>query len=226
MKRIANFGCGVNSVAGILKYGAEYYEERIFSDTGSEKPETYKYLKYLIEEKKWKITIINDHFGKSIYDYYYDKRIYPTINFRDCTEKFKIRPIKRHLRKKYGKKQIFVNDIFIDFSELHRMKNSDVKYQKLNYPLVYDKIDREECIEIIKKAGYKIPLKSGCYMCPFNNKAIWLNLKKDHPDLFKKILELENRGMHTIEGERKQKMRPLVNIKGKDSKDLFECACF
>ena len=46
MKRIANFGCGVNSVAGILKYGADHYDEIIFSDTGSEKPETYESVSY------------------------------------------------------------------------------------------------------------------------------------------------------------------------------------
>ena len=66
MIKIANFGCGVNSVAGILHYGFENYDEIIFSDTGSEKPETYEYLKYLINEKNWKITIINDHFGKTV----------------------------------------------------------------------------------------------------------------------------------------------------------------
>ena len=52
MIKIACFGVGVNSVAGILHYGSHSYDEIIFSDTGSEKPETYEYLKFLNEENK------------------------------------------------------------------------------------------------------------------------------------------------------------------------------
>jgi hypothetical protein len=215
MLKIANFGCGVNSVAGILHYGIDSYDEIIFADTGSEKPETYDYLEYLIKDKKWPITIVKSKLGK-LYDYYFKKKIYPIPVNRDCTSKFKITPIKQYLRKKYGKKETFQNDIFIDFAEFHRMKSSDVKYQ---YPLVYDKIDRDECLAIIKEAGYLIPLKSGCFMCPFNNKASWTKLKLEHPDLFKKSLDLE------AQYKNPNKI-PLIKIRGKESKSLFECACF
>ena len=226
MIKIANFGCGVNSVAGILHYGLDSYDEIIFSDTGSEKPETYEYFKYLINEKGWKITILDDHYGKTLYDYYYEKSTIPRMKFRDCTGKFKINPIKRYLRKKYGKKEIFQNSIFIDHSEFHRMKTADVKYQILHYPLVYDKINREDCLKIINDAGYKIPIKSGCFMCPFNSKKMWLNLKLNHKDLFDKSLELEKRALYTKEGIRKRKMEPLVKLKGKETQDLFQCDCF
>ncbi len=60
--KIACLGVGINSVAGILHYGLESYDEIIFSDTGSEKPETYEYLKFLRNEKKWKITTVWDHY--------------------------------------------------------------------------------------------------------------------------------------------------------------------
>ena len=226
MIKIANCGVGINSVAGILHYGLDAYDEIIFSDTGSEKPETYEYLKFLNEEKKWNITIINDHYGKSLYDYYFEKWTIPRMKFRDCTGKFKISPIKRYLRKKYGKKETFDCDIFIDYGEYHRMKTSDVKYQILSYPLVMDKIDRNQCIKIIKDAGYPIPMKSGCFMCPFNNKASWTNLKMNHPDLFDKSLQLEKAALYDEKGNRKWKMLPLVTLKGKETKDLFQCNCF
>ena len=48
MIKIASFGCGVDSVAGLLlskEQGIEY-DEIIFADTGSEKPETYQYLDF------------------------------------------------------------------------------------------------------------------------------------------------------------------------------------
>jgi len=46
MIKIASFGCGVDSVAGLLlaqEQGIEY-DEIIFADTGNEMPETYAYL--------------------------------------------------------------------------------------------------------------------------------------------------------------------------------------
>ena len=226
MLKIANCGVGVNSIAGILHYGQDAYDEILFSDTGSEKPETYEYLRFLIEDKKWKITVINDHFGKSLFDYYLENKTFPTVVRRSCTGKFKIDPMKRYLRKKYGKKEKFLTDIFIDYGEFHRMKTADVKYQILNYPLVTDKIDRDQCIKIIKDAGYPVPMKSGCFMCPFNNKAMWTNLKLNHPDLFEKALQLEKAALYDEKGERKKKMAPLVTLKGKESQDLFQCNCF
>ena len=222
MKKIANFGAGVNSVAGILHYGAAAYDEIIFADTGSEKPETYQYLDFLIKEKGWKISIIKSKLG-NLYDFYIKKKTYPTPAFRHCTEKFKITPIKQYLRTKYGKKETFIDDIFISFDEFHRMKTSDVKYQKLEYPLVYDKIDRQECLSIIKEAGYPIPVKSGCFMCPFTKKSEWINLKLKHKDLFEKSLSLEKLGqLHT----KSYKMPKLIKLKGKESQDLFQCDCF
>tara|TARA_R110002020_G_scaffold227602_1_gene438283 strand:+ start:188 stop:859 length:672 start_codon:yes stop_codon:yes gene_type:complete len=223
MIKIACFGVGVNSVAGILHYGSHSYDEIIFSDTGSEKPETYEYLKFLTEKKGWKIKVINDHFGKSLFDYYLEKKTYPSRVFRTCTDKFKIRPIKRYLREKYGKKETFEMNIFIALEEYHRMKTGDVNYQKLVYPLVYDKINRDGCLKIIQDAGYPLPIKSGCWMCPFNTRGDWSKLKVNHPDLFEKSLQLEKIG---FENTTSKKMEPLVRLKGKESMDLFQCNCF
>tara|TARA_R110002020_G_C16058644_1_gene755262 strand:- start:62 stop:733 length:672 start_codon:yes stop_codon:yes gene_type:complete len=223
MIKIACFGVGVNSVAGILHYGLDAYDEILFSDTGSEKPETYQYLKFLTEKKGWNIKVINDHYGKSLYDYYLEKKTYPSRVFRTCTDKFKIRPLRRYLRKKYGKKESFEMTVFISFEEYHRMKTSDVNYQILNYPLVMDKINRDHCIKIIKDSGYPIPLKSGCYMCPFNTRGDWSKLKVNHPDLFEKSLKLEKIGFKNTTSK---KLEPLVRLKGKESQDLFQCNCF
>ena len=48
MKQIASFGCGVDSVAGLLLNSD--YDEIIFADTLDELPQTYAYLDYF--EKK------------------------------------------------------------------------------------------------------------------------------------------------------------------------------
>ena len=106
------------------------------------------------------------------------------------------------------------------------MHISDVKYIKNKYPLVDEKITREKCINIITDDGYDLPLKSGCFFCPFNNKKRWIDLRNNHIDLFEKSKELEKRAMYKENGDRKFNIQPLVKIRGKDSKTLFECSCF
>ena len=62
MKQIASFGCGVDSVAGLLLNSN--YDEIIFADTGSELPETYAYLDYfekklLLSELKRRVEVLS-----------------------------------------------------------------------------------------------------------------------------------------------------------------------
>ena len=223
MLKIASFGCGVDSVAALLM--DSNYDEIIFADTGSELPETYQFLEYFEKKSGLKITKVKSHLGK-IYDYYHKGRFFPLPTFRDCTGKFKITPIRQHLRKKYGKKETFEMNIFIDYDEFHRMRTSDVKYIKKKNPIVDKKITREKCLKIINDFGYDLPLKSGCFFCPFNNKKRWIDLRNNHIDLFEKSKELEKRAMYKENGDRKWNIQPLVKIRGKDSQTLFECRCF
>jgi hypothetical protein len=48
----------------------------------------------------------------------------------------------------------------------------------------------------------------------------------NHPDLFDKSLQLEKAALYDEKGNRKWKMLPLVTLKGKETKDLFQCNCF
>ncbi len=214
MKKIASFGCGVDSVAGLLLNSD--YDEIIFADTGNERPETYTYLDYFEKKSGLKITRVRSHYGK-IANYYYSKKAQPSKWKRDCTGKFKISPIRKYLRNKYGKKESFEMSIFIDFSEFHRMRKSDVKYIKNIYPLVEQKISRPELKELIISKGYELPIKSGCYFCPYTTKKGWLDLKEKYPNLYKNVLKLEKNSRMKL---------PLINLKGKDSQNLLECACF
>ena len=214
MIKIASFGCGVDSVAGLLLNSD--YDEIIFADTGSERPETYAYLDYFEKKSGLTITKVNSHLGK-IYDYYMMKKAQPTSFMRDCTGKFKISPIRKYLRETYGKKETFEMNIFIDYSESHRMRTPDVKYIINKYPLVERKLKRDQLKEIIKSKGYIVPIKSGCYFCCFTTKSGWIDLKNKHDDLWKKSLALEKNS--TLN-------KPLINLKGKESQTLFECKCF
>jgi hypothetical protein len=86
------------------------------------------------------------------------------------------------------------------------MKDSKADYVTNIYPLIDEKIDREQCIEIIKKAKLPIPVKSGCYFCPFNNLDRWASIYDTHPELYNKAMKLEENGKHMP----KQKLTPLT----------------
>ena len=212
--KIASFGCGVDSVAGLLLNSN--YDEIIFADTGSELPETYAYLDYFEKKSGLKITKVKSKHG-SLYDYFFKGKSQSSKFHHWCSDKFKIQPIRKYLREKYGKKETFEMNIFIDYSEFHRMRESDRKYIKNKYPLVEQKLTRDELKEIIKSKGYLLPQKSGCYHCCFTTKKGWIKLRNNEPELWEKTKALENNS-NTKES--------LIKLKGKDSQTLFECRCF
>ena len=214
MKQIASFGCGVDSVAGLLLNSN--YDEIIFADTLDELPSTYQYMEYFEKKSGLKITKVTSKHG-SLYDYFFKGKSQSSKYHHWCSDKFKIQPIRKYLREKYGKKETFEMSIFIDFSEFHRMRESDRKYIKNKYPLVEQKLNRDQLKEIIKSKGYLVPEKSGCYHCCFTTKKGWIKLRNKEPELWQKTKDLENNS-NTKES--------LIKLKGKDSKTLFECACF
>ena len=198
MKYVLSYGGGLNSTA-LLVYlvkNDKPLDLVIFADTGNEFEHTYQTVEYY---KNWlhqhypavKFEIVNSKYGMDLYTYAWNKKIVPNRMKRDCTTKFKILPIKHYLRETYGKQETFIQYIGISLEEAHRMRDSDVKYSKLVYPLVDAAIDRDDCVDLLKQYNLPVPEKSGCWFCPFTNKANWIKLYQEHPDLFQKSIELE-----------------------------------
>lgn len=193
-----SFGGGVNSTA-MLVYLIEKnkpIDVVIFANTRNEFEHTYEsvafYKKYT-EDNGIKFVEVDSNikYGtKDMYEYYYNKKITPSRMKRDCTTKFKISPIRKYLRKNYPKEK-FIMYIGIDFGEMHRMKDSNVKYITNNYPLVEAKIDRDTCEELLKMRNLPVPDKSGCWYCPFTKKQGWIDLRDNEPKLFERAIELE-----------------------------------
>lgn len=63
------------------------------------------------------------------------------------------------------------------------------------YPLIEHHITRKACKRIIRDHGLRVPPKSGCWFCPFQKTSQWRKLSINHPDLFKKAVELEERAL-------------------------------
>ena len=193
---IVSFGAGQNSTAMIIKMNKEgvKIDEIIYAETGNEMPETYIFLK---EFKKWckkkelKFVTVQSKLG-NLKEYYEKNKIIPYRMFRACTDKFKVRPINEYIKETYGIEQSINMFMGIASDEKHRCeKIRGRKAISYFFPLVEKEIDREGCVKIIKDEGLSIPVKSGCYFCPFQTKKAWMKLHKDHSDLFDESIKFE-----------------------------------
>lgn len=231
---ILSLGCGVQS--SYIALTRENLDLILFSNTGSEKPSTYRYLvDFLLPEleklnkkviilhpKNWKKGIEwykkfgyeipyslsnNSHLHEEYYGepyqtrialhlwYYKDKTI-PFRMIRACTDHWKTYPIYRFLKDK----NITKGNMILGFSydELHRMKDNKKKNFINKFPLVEDRITRDQIIQWYKDNNYEIPDKSGCFGCPFSKKKDWETLKRDHKILFDFTSKTEERAFISL----------------------------
>ncbi len=199
IKNIVSFGAGQNSTAMIIMMKNEGIKinDIIYSETGNEMPKTYIFLK---EFKKWckenklNFITVKSKLG-SVKEYYTEKNIIPYRMFRQCTHKFKIIPINDYVKKKYGIKQSINMYMGISYEEKKRSnKISGRKQFTYKFPLIEKEIDRRGCVDIIIREGLSVPVKSGCYFCPFQVKKEWMKLYKEYPDLFDECINFEKNG--------------------------------
>lgn len=115
---------------------------------------------------------------------------------RSCTERFKIRVVDRWL-KEHGATADApgVVGLGISLDEFQRMRSDDPRYpfKRNEYPLIDMRLNRQDCRNIIERAGLPVPPKSSCYFCPFHRLTEWRRLKEEEPELFAKAAELERR---------------------------------
>lgn len=203
---VLSYGGGVNSTALLFLILEKNMplDEVIYAETGCEKPETDKFVpktkkfcddnNILFTTIKATVTVKRDLPKKvhtsELVEYCELQKIIPFRMYRSCTDKFKIKPIHKRIRSLAKKTIVYIG---FDFGEMHRRRESKVKFIENQFPLIEYRIDRRACEDIIKRNGFEVPVKSGCYICPFQKLDEWKELRKNHPDLFKKAMELEKR---------------------------------
>lgn len=70
-------------------------------------------------------------------------------------------------------------------------KDSGAKWIVNSYPLMELNYSRTDCVNIIKKAGWEMPLRTSCIMCPQRTKFEWLRLFVDCPEDFERACKIE-----------------------------------
>ena len=96
---------------------------------------------------------------------------------RQCTNRWKIQPIRRWLQANRAGKPVEMW-MGITTDEASRMRDSDVKYIRNIYPLIDKGMSRHDCVKWLQAHILPVPPKSACVFCPFHDTRAWRDLKK------------------------------------------------
>ena len=213
-KYIISWGGGVNStgILAMMKLGMlpEFTKDNsvfVFADTVAEMPHFYSHTNDCLSPMArdgWKVKglspLRDSEFysprmvGLGLIDYCVKNIIMPSRVNRWCTMEYKSTPIKKY-RKTLGDSTKLV--LGIGHDEQHRAK---ARYSSTTYyPLIEHEITRAKCLELAKDAGLPESNKTGCYFCPYQRKAQWLELYINHREMFDIAQGLEDnaRGKYT-----------------------------
>lgn len=245
--RILSLGAGVQSSTLLLmaeKGIIEPFHCAIFADTGWESHATYQWLEWLKSVCTTPIiTVSNGNIfnhsmeanfrrrtsgngtsscGLSLPAYIATEGSRVGLKKRQCTQSFKIDPIRRETRRLLGlvprqrAPQGAVDQcVGISLDEAQRVRISRERMTFLSYPLVDLGMTRHDCTNWLARNGYPIPPKSACVGCPFHSNSEWREVMKS-PVEWKQAVELDNR-IRVIDGFRgnlflHRKCKPLEEV--------------
>lgn len=118
---------------------------------------------------------------------------------RQCTNEFKLVPIRLKVRELLGLKKgepakgkLARALIGISLDEVIRMKPSPDAYIHNAYPLIDARLNVQNCVTFLRENGFSIPVKSACRMCPYHDDAYWRWLKTARPEEFEKACAFDD----------------------------------
>ena len=118
---------------------------------------------------------------------------------RQCTEHYKIAPVRRKLRELLGlsKRQRVPSRTTVELwlgistDESIRMRTSRDRWIRNRYPLIEAGMSRSDCLAWWK-ARYDRPLeRSACIGCPYQSRHRWVETKGRWPELFAEAVEID-----------------------------------
>lgn len=118
---------------------------------------------------------------------------------RQCTEKFKSRPIYRWLNEHRDGAPVTLG-MGISLDEVHRMKPAKRSWVTNEYPLVDARMDREACKRWMGAHGWTAP-RSACTYCPYHSNHEWRRLRDEDPSGWAEAVRVDAE-MRTVSDER------------------------
>lgn len=217
MKRAMSHGMGVQTTTISLMAIAgdiEPYDVAVFADTQAEPQEVYDHLDKLgpvmeahgtplVRVTAGSLTNrmldVNRRDGIQIPVYMKGTDRNDGMLRRQCTEKFKSRPVYKWLNQWREGEHVALT-LGISWDEIQRMKPAKRKWITNEYPLVDLRMTRRDCLAYIAEAGWTAP-RSACTYCPFHNDDEWRRLRDEHPDDWAEAVRIEHE-MREIHADR------------------------
>ncbi len=183
---VLSLGWGVQSwtLAAMSALGEiEKVDVAIHADTLHESSLTYDFAKRWtgwLEERGVKVVTVSTDFqdgtadkwgGVFIPAFTYSKKGNGMLR-RQCTQRWKIAPIKRWLQANRNKEPI-EQWIGISTDEALRMKPSSVKYITHRWPLIERCMSRTDCKKWLTDHDLLIAPRSSCTFCPYHSTKEW-----------------------------------------------------
>jgi len=242
VRRVLNYGGGVNSTALLVESVRRGCApvECVFADTGSEHPDSIAYLEHAkryCDDEGIEFTVLRwireDGSFVPLHEWCEKMQSLPSKAFgmAGCTSKWKQQPIDKYLANKYDGERI-ERMIGFDAGEISRVANMqgrDTERWKWTAPLFDWGMDRYGCLVAIDASGLPRPRKSACWLCPSMKKNEVRELRRDHPDLYKKAANIEK---NAIESGNLISVRGLgrtfawSDLSGVECNDVQHCLCF
>jgi hypothetical protein len=130
---------------------------------------------------------------------------------RQCTKDYKIVPIRRKVRalagltrRRSSSSAVVEQWIGISLDEVVRMKPSGESWQVNRWPLIEERMTRQDCLKWLERNGYPVPPKSSCIGCPFHSDAMWRRLRDYDVPAWSDAVEIDRSirsGLRGIRGE-------------------------
>jgi len=219
----------------------------VFADTGDEPQWVYQHLEFIKEWSTIPVHIVQHgslaadviRRGKFIPIPVYSKSERgKSMLRRQCTREYKITPIEKFIRgyMGYRKGQRIKKNVRcllgISIDEASRMKPSRTRWVTNSWPLVDAEMRRSDCLALLREHKIPEPSKSSCVYCPFHSDAFWIDLRKNHPDEWKRAVDYDEKFRNlSMSGSAQpvyihKSLKPLseVNFTGSNA-DWFDNEC-
>lgn len=243
MMRVLSLGAGVQSstIALMMARGViRPAQHAIFADTQWEPLAVYEWLAWLEKQLPFPVHRVTQgdlrervlHPRKAEDYYLVPWHVRGGIGRRQCTNRYKVIPLRRKMRALVGPRGHVEVCIGISLDEVHRMKPSGNQWQHYVWPLVDLRMTRGDCLAWLERYGYPRPPKSSCLGCPYHSDPQWQEIKDRSPLEWADVVEVDRRIRRASQKQRGEQFmhptcRPLdeVQFTNEAQVDLFGNEC-
>lgn len=191
------FSCGATSAVACKIALKKYKDSEVliyYCDTGSEHFDNVRFLRDCENWFNHKIIVLKSKIYQDIWDVFVKTKYIAGINGARCTLE-----LKKKLR--YSVQKMSDIQVFgFDSAELKRVvrfkeENPDVT---IDAPLLEHNISKSQCLMLIRDQGIELPemyklgyTNNNCIGCVKGGMGYWNKIRKDFPECFNKMLEIE-----------------------------------